>query len=70
MNIKGISLMHPEKLDRDEIKRQLAIVEEQVAKGEKTGSEARVKVGAASMTIKEARKYLGLPVGPIPYANK
>jgi hypothetical protein len=57
-----------EKPDKAEVRRQLDAALRMVAKGELLGSQARIISGGVSMSIGEARTFLGLPAGPIPYA--
>lgn len=64
MNIEGV----PKNLDKNEIKRQLDEALAKVKRGELLGSQARITSGGVSISIKQARRYLGLPDEKILYA--
>jgi len=55
-------------IDKDELKRELDIAVDRVNRGEILGGGAIVICGHVKMTIKAARKYLGLPPTAVLYA--
>jgi hypothetical protein len=65
MIIKGHG---PPSYDLADIKRQLDDILDKAMFGEITPDQARIKSGNAVLTIKEARRLLGLPPGPILWA--
>ena len=70
-NMKGIDIEgEMEGIDPDDIRRQLDEAIQKVEYGEMLGSHVRITSGGVVMTIKAARRYLGLPDAPIPYASK
>jgi hypothetical protein len=66
IDIEGVM----EGIDPDDVRRQLDEAIEKVEYGEMLGSHVRITSGETIFTIKAARRYLGLPDAPIPYASK